>query len=761
MVITNLVTVDGIQQLTDTGNDSFNTGKLVLDQINGAGLTQGAVRLEAWDRIRIRITNLITNVIVYNKVFDIEQIQPTISDTGGHTLTLILVGIEHWLDKKHFSQPGRFLSAFEIVKRIGDQYNASRGSDMPQLLDHDNTTGNTLPKYTINNYDFGRGQYSCWTRILEVIDKLGGAVENGGVLDFFDMRFDYDATDPNKIYIRIFSSGNPAGSGFQTLSTTTAPVVRASGALEGEKATVINVYGADTAGSLPIEWAKFRSGQEYFLNHPEWQTGVLYKVDARVQRQGLHYKCLIEHTSSVPFDITKWTTVSDASEFGNVYQYSPWTVDKAVTIWKNSGADPLGTQGFYQNPAMLDANIEVWDTASGEEFFRTWVDVRVKSDADIPLDYLYAKNLAGVYRGFRVLVDTTLGAAGGAFAGNDYKGDPFANAVAEYDGLNQRWFVKYLPINNLHIAVLHQADIYKYSGASWSRITNTAGQADCFHPYFSISNVPGIIQDALFPANNNSAVEVEYRYDSVSDSVNPGNKNYYSIGAWLSLRFPIPVFSGNGIGEYVGQLYGGGTPLIGTSVKEPALFDIQNNHYTPTGKTGWNEGDESERLGQCSAIKFFIKLTYESSIDQVNYVRVQLTANFKMRCALVDINGNVVVQDFNIERNGDIQEVTLPFSAFVTYRGRQPKDITDIFIPPKELDVSASFQFHQIKMVLIQTQDSYDDNGRYDATILNLNNRWVIGTILAFPKRRIRLWLDGFHFVKPLIANSGKDTLFG
>lgn len=764
---------DGIPNFTDAGNDSFNTAKVILTNARGNGFTTGSVRIEQYDRIRIRIYDdtVTPSVIKYNKVFDIDRIEPGTTDTGGRVLTLSLIGIERYLNTKHWSRPGRFKSAWQMLKDLGDQYNAERGSQMPLLVDHDNDTGNKLPKYTINNYDFGIGPETIWNRMNEVIDKLGGSVESGGVLDFFDMRFDYDTSDPNKIYIRTFSSGNPSGSTFETLLTTFSPVETVLGGLEGEKATVINAFGDDSSGSLPTGWSKFKSGQDYFNNHPEWATGIPYKVGARVQKGGVHYKAETDHTSSSSAELTNpliWTPVSAADEYGNVYQYSEWTVDKSVSIWANSGADPLAIHGFFTNKAMFDANIEVWDTSYNEYWFRTWVTVRAKQPSDIPSDYLYAKNSNGVYRGLRVLVDTVLGTPTGAFSGNDYKGDSFANAVAEYDSLNSRWYVKYKPTTDpttgqkkLTVAVLHEAQVYLFNESAWENITDQANKADCFHYYYSLFNVPGIIDESTFGANENSAVEVEYRY-KIPESLNTSTMAWYNMGAWLSMQFPIPVYSGNSITEYVGQIYGGGTSSLSTSIKEPALFDIQNNDWTPQGLTGWNEGSQTECLGQCSGLSFFIRLSYESSSNGVsNWILVPLEANFKMRVALIDIADNVAVQDFTLERNSVWQEVLLPFAGFTTYRGRRPREwIETIFtLPPRELDANSQFQFHLIKAIVIQTQNSYDEIGRYAPFLSHFN--FAVDPSGPFPDRRVRMALDGFRFVKPLIANTGKDSTFG
>ena len=84
--------------------------------------------------------------------------------------------------------------------------------------------------------------------------------------------------------------------------------------------------------------------------------------------------------------------------------------------------------------------------------------------------------------------------------------------------------------------------------------------------------------------NADSAVEVQYTWDpgaiAAIDTIGRDllagrtGKDFYQCGAWLSLRFPLPTTAFNGINEFVGDLYGGGTNT--DNPKEPTTVDVQN-----------------------------------------------------------------------------------------------------------------------------------------------------------------------------------------
>ena len=116
---------------------------------------------------------------------------------------------------------------------------------------------------------------------------------------------------------------------------------------------------------------------------------------------------------------------------------------------------------------------------------------------------------------------------------------------------------------------------------------------------------------------------------------------------------------------------------------------------------------------------------------------------------------NVVVQDFTIAFDDNWEEIVLPISGFKIYRARASKrwgNIASNLIVP-ELEVTEIFEWKNLRLVSIQTQDAYDDEGRFDP----LANRY--GEIMQNPiEMCVRLSIDNLHFGKQLLAVSGTDT---
>ena len=70
--------------------------------------------------------------------------------------------------------------------------------------------------------------------------------------------------------------------------------------------------------------------------------------------------------------------------------------------------------------------------------------------------------------------------------------------------------------------------------------------------------------------------------------------------------------------------------------------------------------------------------------------------------------------------------------------------------------MSASFDWKNLKMMTWQTQDSYDEQGRYRPELFTKFGQQF--PIIDFTAAQVRLTLDNLHFRKQLIATSGVDT---
>ena len=162
-----------------------------------------------------------------------------------------------------------------------------------------------------------------------------------------------------------------------------------------------------------------------------------------------------------------------------------------------------------------------------------------------------------------------------------------------------------------------------------------------------------------------------------------------------------------------------------------------------------------EDLGQISAISMWLHYSQSSFVGE-------LDDEHKFRAWAIDTRDNVVYQDFSVGFSNNWEEIRLPISGFRPYRGRKP--LTAIegglsdFKPAKELEMINIFEWRNIKIFGVQYQSQYDEFGRFNPAkaALDSNGTSVIWTDILGTTRT--LLMDGFHFVKPLLASSGNVT---
>ena len=761
---------------TDTGTGEVNEAEIILRAQDGKYITTGNI-IEKHDRINILCGDLGGNI--YVRVFEVVRIIPSQDkDNGGTLLTLKCLGIEYHTQHIHVSKPFYYTDGFSVADDIGSMYNQNRGVRQPILTGHNETWngsyGNALPNFTANNYDYSLYEDTAYNRWMDLIDKFGASVAAGGALKFYELSF---ITFPSSILaLRLRESGDNTPTVTIKNAKVTSP--RTVGTQEGEltieTGTNVLAWGSADHGSLPVEFSRYDSQLVQFAFRPEWSDTISYTVDAKVKviqpnGRAKHYKSKINNNlNNIPpafGDSIHWQRIDMKSEFGDSIQYSPWTDDKA-TLWKNSMANPNGSQLAW------DINLVIWD----EGYFRTWVDARATSNEGLDIlanyvfgGYSYDSTRYSLPRGFRVLVDST-------FPSGDLA--DFSNKVVEWDG--NKWYIKYsfLPNNDkVQVAVINEAKIYEGDNFGTSPVWNALDSADfgndCFHPVFDVTNVRGVdlvngtprseINDSgrypditqnntSFTKNVNSALKFTYTWnDIISSSVNSQTGDWYKRGAWACFRFPFPVNDYNGITENVGDIYGGGERFQ----REPATLDIQNMHLTHDGQRGFNRGSSSEDLGQINSIAFWCKLDIESGLD--------IDANHKMRCFMIDTSDNIVYSDFELEFSNHWQDIRLPISSFRIYRGRRPAyglDNAITMIPPKDLDIINVFEWHNVKFIGIQYMPVYDQFGRFNPTGSILNDATPSVQVNNLAGGTISLYIDAFRFIKPLLVSSGQVILY-
>ncbi|KKK49082.1 hypothetical protein LCGC14_3138660, partial [marine sediment metagenome] len=329
-----------------------------------------------------------------------------------------------------------------------------------------------------------------------------------------------------------------------------------------------------------------------------------------------------------------------------------------------------------------------------------------------------------MYRGFRVLVDSALGTLAGAFATNsnrDRAGLLYDKNIAQHNGgvetgsnAYKNWDVLRgrVSANDDQVAVIGEGIVYEYTlgSTTWADASATARANDCFHIYFSCTAAQGASEIAKGGGDYGDTSGVKYIYEyspwtalaATADIIVP---NYYSLGAWANFRVPFPHNTYNTVST-IGDKFGNST-----SPFEPATLDSNNFHLDHTGGTGFNQ-DNAEDFAPFTALELqgLIDYIVVSSGDGV-----ALQADFKMRCTCYDTSDNVVVVDFTIPHRNNYFHVSLPLTQFKNYRARASRRWGDVIsnLEPAELEIQEQFEWKNLCMISIQTQDSYDDQGRY------------------------------------------------
>ena len=764
--------VISIEKFTDVGSGEVNSATLILNARHGDFITNDSGNittpvtplLDEFDKIKIEIED--KNGDTYSRILEVDTLTPKKTIQEGIRLEVELLGQERCLQQIHFAKQYYYTDAFEVTKDIIDKYNLSRGTAQVEIQKQGDTSYNELPKWTATNYDFGSTEMISYDGLNEVIDKLGTSISGGGANDYFELGFEDHDTDDKIIYVREFSSGSKPSSSLTTLeNVTTLPIYNTDGTIESKSGTVVVGKGSEGFGTFPSNASEFAGLKEAFELIPEWQSGVTYPKDVRVQKSGTRYTSDIADNTSTP--PTNWTAITADDLIGSDFRYSPFTkigtspsgLD-GYKAWQNCGSAPNSTSGTFTKQGCWDSNLVIQD----EDHYRNWVDYKIATDPDdVPDEYKFETSSgSGVYefyRGLRLLVT-------GSLANFD---DPSGTALSgstkpiQYDGIG--WNVIKEPDNLDQIAVIHEGKNYIWNSGTSSFDDDSASQKgnDCFHVYNQMNNFEGVatLANGSGTADNTygygSAVESVWEFVPLSSQENPVGEvlpNYYSMGAWLNFRFPFPSNSYNS--QEIGEFYGGVEKP--DQKYEPVTFDPTNMHLLPDGEAGFNKSN-SQELGTCDALRFWIRLKWYYMIGADETQTGIVSADYKCRITCYDTSSNVVTFDFTIPFDATWHEVVAPLSSFKIYRARASLRYgnigTNVIVP--ELEILNIFEWKNLRMISIQCQEPYDAEARYSPTEAQWGSPTLnlIANVTAY---RLKMSVDNFHFTKQLLATSGTDT---
>ena len=731
-------------EVTEAGTGMVSSAKIRLNNFFGQFVNAGGPLLDEYQRIKVTIRDQDYSLSPAHeliRVYDIITMTPLENSSEGDVMELDCLSREHHLQKIHFAKQYYFESAFNVVKDIGNSYNGTKGTLNPLLEGHDNTTlgggGNDLPKFTANNYDFNIAEKYHYDGMKYVVDRLGNSVAGGGANDFFELFFKRGSTD-DRIKLLGFSSGSRPGAGFE-ITITNADVNNddpTEGGIDATTGTLLGAWGSENMGSLPPEYSEFAGNLEAFALIPTYISGLAYPAGSRVKVGTASYQTNFGTTLTPP--LPPWFQIFERDAVGLTAEYSPWTNMKD-SEWANSGSNPdpsVFLPSTFNLRGMWDSNLVVVD----RDRYRTWADVNSTTD-NFDVNYKYGLVTGGSYRGLRALVD---GVGVGLFTG-------FTNALVIFN--NGVWSLYHQFVNDEQCSVISRGKVYEMIAGVFTDISTSYLSNDCFHSYSSVLNTAGFNSTikSVGPTTtygDTSAVEVQWDWttivgDPITGLVIGGDlPNYYRVGAWINLRFPFPHSTHNGVTP-LGYLYGNNATL-----KEPVTVDSNNMHLTHSGLRNFNNA-EAEDLGPISSFNFLIRMTWLLGVNGV--LGLVGEGNMKMRCAMYDTEDNVLIQDFTIPFNDMWTQVSLPLASFQIYRARTPLRFinTSQKFVVSALSVENKFTMRNIKQIVVQWQESYDEQGRYDALRSRAN---VVNFVSG--GGRVILLVDGVHFGKPLFTTT-------
>ena len=355
--------VKGIPLFTRTGTGEVNEAILQIRARDGRYIiSTSPVSIDQFDRIRIQCTDNGGNT--YDRWFEVDEIIPTQTKKEGTLLTIECLGIEYHTQRVHFSRPFWFTDGKSVILTMGDAHKDNTsdlsGNRQPVLSKHlradtYNTTtlvGSDIPEFTINHYEYGLHEDNLYNRLVDMSEGFGSPVANAGILEFFDFTFETDAV--NSIQLAFCVSGERRRSltdfgSMVTLENTNAiNIGEQEGGISNEAGTLINSWGANTQGSLPVERSKYKSQVWQFLFRPNWISTIAYKNGSKVflretQAAGngnTHWKANADtNAGEKPSVSGKWDKIDMSSEFGDTLEYSLWTTEKA-SLWIQPGSNP-------------------------------------------------------------------------------------------------------------------------------------------------------------------------------------------------------------------------------------------------------------------------------------------------------------------------------------------------------------------------------------------------------------------------------------
>jgi len=454
-----------ISQCTLTLNAEF--GQFITT--NSGGTTP---IIDEFDRIRVTVTDFDGNSQAH--IFEMKTDLSQHRKESSYLIPIELEGRERNLAFIPFSGYYEFVDHKTMAIEVLNSYEKNDGTSQPIFTTFEGPTEfNKLPDNNPNIWDF---QYidNCLDALREIVLHANNSVAAGGAGDRFAIIFDDDPSAPlSTIIVRIISQGTTNSPTFPTLQDTLANPIQSIEEIKQPKTgTRVIARGKPGSGTMRANFDKYRSRLEFFLNTQQYDDAKSYVIDNFVRQGAIVYQAILATSGNRPPNATFWKVVPVGDFIGNI-QYSPYTIMKEK-LFRNACGNPEGALDplLFTSLKVMDYNLVILDAKT----FRDFCYVRSNTD-DLTADSFkkkYLFNETNLIDGFRILVDSSIGAIAGAFAadnfgegaGNDPNGRPYKNSFAILIGTD--WFV---------FRVEHQATaITAFSNPGGGKVTATSNK---------------------------------------------------------------------------------------------------------------------------------------------------------------------------------------------------------------------------------------------------------------------------------------------
>ena len=811
--------VVSVDKWVDAGSGEVASCSIMFDILDGT-LRVGTPRIDQYDELLVRMGY--SDETRQERVFFVNRLQPQRTHQGA-LMQVECFGREEYLRRYFVAGHYRFTPYSDIIADLCNGF-LNPGQRQPLIVcDLD-----AVPEYAVGSMDFGDGATSAYDAIMQVLGRLNQGTSAGGVGDILSLTFHDrpireglpDSSDPDYDTLELTVRSQGSHNAGDTTPTDTRPTVSAaaddfiscSQVIDPEDANHVIVRGQQDFGSLPVEYAEWRSALETMANYPEWATGIAYREGFRVRYKGSVYERLSGlggSTSVSPTNTTAWSRYRLHQLLGDTssseFNYSPWTKGRAQA-WQNMASNPGNNraQGI-DSPAYPDVNTHIRD----DDNERTEVMFGpINSLGDIPTQYrgTSSRTTAGVTSindGDRILCGPTFSLPGTPRVTADPYGNAYANSVAARVG-SRLIVVRSTATTPLpgfeaisvergeQVIVLRTARIYEWqrsftsgsyrdardrstSGSlAWRDVTLTRLGGDCFHRPTHIENVEGLLGRDQHRLNGNaysanSAIRIAYQATfntgmvSFFESVNGGALgNFLTLISGLSGAAETAARSVElGAQGWWATLFEAPWPTTNQgsetrrSIFANDVFDSNNLNRSAAGHSGLYSST-ADWLGETSGIAWLFWFAMHRG--QLGDPLLAFQGDFPFWATVFDRFNTIWVAPQNVRIQGETQQMRTFWSDYRVFRPRAPWGTTNQLL---NLTVPERLEFEQldprnIKRIGFQFQRPYDEFGRYTPW-----TQWAdyFQTVLTPTSNVITFEgiIDGVHFMKQPRAHSA-DT---